>query len=115
MIALFLFLFFHFFHWQHSVAFQVFGKHKQSRIPTLHSSVWWILPTCVVQDQESKCVLLFLLICLHLRKPNLLNNSQLKENTEGGDAAKEGETIRCIVFCQHMVEPVRARFVGKQQ
>lgn len=55
------------------------------------------------------CLVLFLLVFLGLRKPNLLNNSQLKEDTEGGDAVKEGETIRCIVLRRHMVEPVQAR------
>lgn len=51
---------------------------------------------------------LFLLVRRRLRKPNLSNNSQLKENTEGGEAAMDGETIRCIVLCRHTVGPVLA-------
>lgn len=59
-------------------------------------------PTCVAQECEC---FFFLLVRRRLRKPNLSNNSQLKEDTEGG-AAKEGETIRRIVLCRHTVRPV---------
>lgn len=55
------------------------------------------------------CLVVLLLVCLHLRKPNLLNNSQLNKDTGGGDAMTEGETIRCIVLCRHMLRPVQAR------